>query len=1097
ASVAEAEKPDTAVLIVGRGSSDPDANSDVAKIARLFYEGRPYPQVESAFVSMTPPGVEEGLDRLTRLAARALRAPVAFLSLVDQGRQSVRKFEAVGASISEQRDLPLDRYLCDEVIALDGPLAISDLSVDGRLGAASLLGGAAVAVLAIPLRLESGVSTGIIGVVDSRARAWEREEIEILDEVADAAAGEIRALSAGVRNTSQALRQNEDRFRSLIENAADVVSVISAGGMIDYATPSVERVLGYSPAAIAGQNAFALLHPSDAPVVIGQFSRLVRGAECAGPTECRIRHKDGTWRNLEVRVKNLLDDAAVVGVVVNARDITDARQAKDTQRRLQAFLEATPDFVATFDPHGRALSVNAAFRRVAGVGSGDDLSTLTIADLFPPAVTELILHAGIPEATRSGLWSGETTLQTQEGEEIAISQVIIAHKSADGSLEYLSTLARDITARKRAEQEVARSVELLREAERIAHMGSWEWDISTGEILWSDEMYRLFGLEPSGGPITYERYIGLIHPDDRGAMQQTVERALSDHEPYAVDHRVIRPDGFVRHIHGRGHVVLDRRGEPTRVMGSGQDVTERRAAEEALRQSEKDYRGLFENSHDAIVIMAPEGEVVLDVNPRACEVYGIPRDEFIGSSMERVSQDVEAGREKVRRTMELGTSWTFEVVQRRSDGTPLWAEITAAVIDYKGQPAILSVGRDVSERHAAEDALRESQEQLVQAQKMEAVGRLAGGIAHDFNNLLTAIKGFTELLLLDFDERDPRHPFVTEIQGAANRAAALTRQLLAFSRKQVLQPRVLDLNASVTDIDKMLRRLLGEDIRLETVQEPALGRVKADPSQIEQVLVNLAVNARDAMPNGGRIVIHTRNTELTRELIPTHSDVGPGSYVCLAVSDNGAGMTPAVLARVFEPFYTTKEKGKGTGLGLSTVYGIVQQSGGFVEVESTVGQGTTFSVYLPRVLEEAERSSTDKVADKRPVTGIETVLLVEDEAAVRVLVRRVLDRNGYRVLEASSGPDALRLLETNTEPIHMLLTDVVMPGMSGRELADRLAPEYPQMSILYMSGYTDEAIVHHGVLDPGIALIEKPFTPEVLLRQVREILDAAPVGPGR
>jgi CheY-like chemotaxis protein len=256
--------------------------------------------------------------------------------------------------------------------------------------------------------------------------------------------------------------------------------------------------------------------------------------------------------------------------------------------------------------------------------------------------------------------------------------------------------------------------------------------------------------------------------------------------------------------------------------------------------------------------------------------------------------------------------------------------------------------------------------------------------------------------------------------------------------------------------------------------------------------MNLAVNARDAMPNGGRIVVRTSNADLTRETIPTHSDAGPGPYVRLSVTDNGTGMTPEVQARIFEPFYTTKEKGKGTGLGLSTVYGIVQQSGGFVEVESDYGKGTTFSVYLPRVQEEAEAGSSEKPADRRPVTGTETVLLVEDEGAVRVLVRRVLDRNGYRVLEASSGPDALRLLESNSEPVHMLLTDVVMPGMSGRELADRLAPEYPQMKILYMSGYTDEAIVHHGVLDQGIALIEKPFTPEVLLRQVREILDAVP-----
>jgi two-component system, cell cycle sensor histidine kinase and response regulator CckA len=867
--------------------------------------------------------------------------------------------------------------------------------------------------------------------------------------------------------------------------------------------------------------------------------------------------------------------------------------------------------------------MNAAFRRVAGLAEDEELSALTLADLFPAAVTELILHVGIPEANRSGTWAGETAVESKDGEEIAISQVIMAHRATDGSVEYLSMLGRDITERRRMEREVVeqrafyeqilenidvdiavfdaagryeyvnrnavrdperrrwmigktdaeyvaargrsseiaqrrtgqmdsvlrsgvsaefeeqlttpagetryfirrhlpivdgegkvfrligygfditarrlaeeerrRTMQLLREAERIAHMGSWEWDVASGAVTWSDEMYRLYGLEPDAEPITFERFFSLVHPDDRAYVQQAAEQSMRDRQPYAGDYRLIRPDGTLRHIHGRAQPMVGPDGSVVRMLGSGQDITDRRAAEEALRQSEQDYRGLFENSHDAIVIMAPEGELVLDANPRACEMYGIPREELIGSSMECVSMDVESGRQKVKRTMELGASWTFEVVQKRRDGTPIWAEITAAAIDYKGRPAILSVARDVTERHAAEEALRQSQEQLVQAQKMEAVGRLAGGIAHDFNNLLTAIKGFTELLLLDFDERDPRHAFVSEIQGAANRAAALTRQLLAFSRKQVLQPRVLDLNASVADIDRMLRRLLGEDVELETVQGEGLGQVKADPSQVEQVLVNLAVNARDAMPSGGRIVIRTANVDLERERMPSHPDAAPGQYVVLSVSDNGTGMTPEVQARVFEPFYTTKEKGKGTGLGLSTVYGIVRQSGGFLTVESTWGEGTTFSVYLPRVEGEEEARVVEKPTDTRPVTGTETILVVEDEAAVRVLVRRVLNRNGYRVLEAGSGPEALRLLESTTDPVHLLLTDVVMPGMSGRELADRLAPDHPRMAILYMSGYTDEAIVQHGVLDAGIALLEKPFAPELLLRQVRGILDGSPV----
>ena len=1167
------------------------------------------------------PSAEEGLDRLVRIAARALRAPAAYLALVEGETQEVRHSVGVSGALANAGRLPLGELLSAEAIARGGPLSLAELGAAGIAPGARLEAEGVAALVAVPLRLDSGRAVAVLGVLDRAARDWSPAEVETLSELGAATLAEIRRLrqAEGAR-AGATLPESEARYRSLVENAADVIAIISAGGTVDFATPSVERALGYPPEELVGQNSFALLHPSDAPVVIGQFARLVRGASCVGTIDCRVRHRDGTWRTLQVGVSNLLHDPAVAGVVVNARDMTDARLAQETERRLQSFLEATPDFVATFDPHGRALSVNAAFRRVANIAPDDPLSSLTLTDLFPPTVTELILHVGIPEANRSGTWSGETVLQTADGVTIPISQVIIAHKSADGSIEFLSTLARDITERKRAEQEVVeqrafyeqilenidvdiavfdregryeyvnqnavrdpeirrwmigktdeeyvatrgrspeiarrrsaqmrgvvesgenaefeeqlttpagetryyirkhlpitdaegkvyrligygfditarrraeeergRSAELLNEAEHIAHMGSWEWDVPTGELRWSREMYRVYGLDPDGEPIAYERFMALLPAEAQEIMNGAIERALATGEPYAVDHRIVRPDGVVRHIHGRGRVLRGDAGEPIRMMGSGQDVTDRVAAEAALRQSERDYRSIFENAHDGIVIMIPEGEEVLEVNPRACEIYGYSREEFVGMSMEAVSTDVEAGRALVLQTMEMNTSWSFETVQRRKDGSTIWTEITAAVIDHKGRQAILSIIRDISERHAAEEALRDSQEQLLQSQKMEAVGRLAGGIAHDFNNLLTAIKGFTELLLLDFDQHDPRHPFVIEIQGAANRAAALTRQLLAFSRKQVLQPRVLDLNAAVADIDKMLRRLLGEDVELETVHGAGVARVKADPSQIEQVLVNLAVNSRDAMPSGGRIRIRTSNAVLTADQIPAHSEATPGSYVELAVTDTGSGMTPEVQARIFEPFFTTKGKGKGTGLGLSTVYGIVQQSGGLMQVESAVGEGTTFRVYLPAVHDAADIATARPARDDRPVTGHETVLLVEDEAAVRVLVRRVLDRNGYRVLEAESGVQAVQLIQGNSEKIHLLLTDVVMPGMSGPELASRLAGANPDMRVLFMSGYTDEAIVHHGVLDPGIALLEKPFTPEVLLRKLREILDA-------
>src|SRR5438105_8556730 len=398
------------------------------------------------------------------------------------------------------------------------------------------------------------------------------------------------------------------------------------------------------------------------------------------------------------------------------------------------------------------------------------------------------------------------------------------------------------------------------------------------------------------------------------------------------------------------------------------------------------------------------------------------------------------------------------------------------------------------ERKRAEEALRQSEERLRQAQKMEAVGRLAGGVAHDFNNLLTVITSYSDLLLEDLGPADPKRDDVQQIRKAAEGAAALTRQLLAFSRQQVLQPKALDLKATVAGTEKLLKRLIGEDIQLTTFLAPDLGVVKADPGQIEQIISNLAVNARDAMPSGGRLTIEAANVDMDETYVRGHAPAGPGRYVMLALSDTGIGMDQQTKARIFEPFFTTKEPGKGTGLGLATVYGIVKQSGGFIWVYSEPAHGTSFKVYLPRVAEPAEPAepAATATATAEPTGGTETVLVVEDAASVRMVTRQVLERVGYVVLEAPNGETALRLAAKHHGPIQLLLTDVVMPGLSGRQLAEQLAKLRPDMKVLYTSGYADHAIVHHGILDSGIAYLQKPFTPEALGRRVRQVLDSLP-----
>jgi len=509
----------------------------------------------------------------------------------------------------------------------------------------------------------------------------------------------------------------------------------------------------------------------------------------------------------------------------------------------------------------------------------------------------------------------------------------------------------------------------------------------------------------------------------------------------------------------------------------------RKRQEEALRVSEARHRSLVQSAVYGMYRSSLDGKF-LGVNPALVNMLGYASaQELLAVDL---SKDVYVNPEHraaiIREYIEFGTFQTGEVRWKRKDGRQITVRLSGTALkNERGETlGFEMIAEDITERRALEEQLRQSQ-------KMEAVGRLAGGIAHDFNNLLTVIKGYSELMLEELDGPDPLHNELDEIRKAADRAASLTRQLLAFSRQQVLAPKVLDLNIIVNNMDKLLHRLLGEDIDLFTVLEPGLGRVKADPGQLEQVIMNLAVNARDAMPRGGKLTIETTNVDLDDAYARDHVSVTPGRYVMIAVSDTGLGMTEKVKSRIFEPFFTTKEVGKGTGLGLSTVYGIIKQSGGYVWVYSEVGIGSTFKVYLPRVDAPADFTPSHSLQPAR--RGTETVLLVEDEDGVRALVRQVLHKHGYNVLEARNGGEALLMCERHQGKIDLLLTDVVLEQMSGRELAERLLKVRSEMKVLYVSGYADDAIVHHGVLTAGMAFLQKPFTTEALARKVRNVLD--------
>jgi two-component system, cell cycle sensor histidine kinase and response regulator CckA len=518
---------------------------------------------------------------------------------------------------------------------------------------------------------------------------------------------------------------------------------------------------------------------------------------------------------------------------------------------------------------------------------------------------------------------------------------------------------------------------------------------------------------------------------------------------------------------------------------------QRRQAESALRANEERFRALVENSSDALMLVDAEGRVTY-ITPSSTRQIGRAAADVVGRSIFDFlhPDDREAlGSAMADAAARPGGAVGTEIRVQHADGD--MHDMEAIVVNRLEDPsvrAIVVTARDVTER-------RRLEEQLRHAQKMEAIGQLAGGIAHDFNNLLTAILGYCNLILDDMSEADPLRVDLEEIRLAGQRAASLTRQLLAFGRRQILQPQVVDLNSLVGQMERLLRRLIGEDVELVTALSPDIARVRVDAASIEQVLVNLVVNSRDAMPEGGQLTIETSMTDLDRSYAGVHVAETPGRYVMLAVADTGHGMDAATRARIFEPFFTTKPQGKGTGLGLATVYGIVKQNGGHIWVYSEVDRGTVLKVYLPVAESDGARQDNGRPAAAHEDRGWETVLLVEDEDAVRTLAREVLRRHGYVVLEARHGVDALRIAEQHSDPIHLMISDVVMPHMSGRDLAARLVTARPGMKVLFMSGYTDHAVMHRD-LTPDAAFLQKPFTPENLARKVRSVLEPLVRGTG-
>jgi PAS domain S-box-containing protein len=798
----------------------------------------------------------------------------------------------------------------------------------------------------------------------------------------------------GVLEDITALRVAEDesrrgaaRFRALTEYASDVLTIIAPNGTIEYESPAAQHVLGYQPAELVGRNAFEYIHPDDVGRVREVLTRSLADPQGIGRATYRFRHKDGTWRYLDSVGRNLLSEAAVRGIVINSRDVTERVEMEQELRKGVTELQATEAELRTrtFELGERVKELRCLYAISTMLAeSGPELH-------WPEVVNRMPAGWRFPELAAVRLTLEERVYATEGFSRTAWRQETSI--TVDGTV------------------------------------------IGTLEVCYREQ-------PPASAD-------GLVFLDEERLLLESVAEQIAS-------------------------------------------AVQRWRAEQALASREARFRGLIENTSDLIAIFGADRRV-LYASPSYERVLGYPLPEMLGSDLfEFVHPD---DRERILSAFtelvegENGARRVVAFRYRHQDGT--WKHLESVAVNLLDDPnlsGVVATTRDLTEQV-------ELEEQYRQAQKMEAVGRLAGGVAHDFNNLLTVIDANATFLLEALGPNDPRRDDAEEIKRAAQRAASLTRQLLAFSRRQVLQPLVLDVNAVVADMDKMLRRLIGEDVELVTVLTPDLQPVLADPGQVEQVILNLTVNARDAMPDGGKLTIETRNVDLDAPYAAAHQEVQAGPHVMVAVSDTGVGMTAETQRRIFEPFFTTK--GHGTGLGLATVYGIVNQSKGHITVCSEAGRGATFNVYLPATDEEAGQRRTGEMPV--PVArAAETVLLVEDESAVRTISTRVLREAGYTVLAASSGPEALELVMRHPGSIDALVTDVIMPQMSGRELAEQLVRLRPGLKVLYVSGYTDDSILHHGVLEPGMFFLEKPFTPEAILRKLRQVLTApAQAGPAR
>ena len=886
-----------------------------------------------------------------------------------------------------------------------------------------------------------------------------------------------------------------NRLAAIVESSEDAIIGKDLDGIITSWNNGATRIFGYSAGEMVGTSVSRLM-PAERHDEERQILEKIRQGESVKHFETVRQTKDGRLIDVSVTASPIRDvTGKIIGVSKVARDITEHRRTEDKLKLTRALIENLADAIHVVDPAtARFLDVNEQACRSLGYTREEHLA-LTVFDVTV-GIDRALFDETIARARKAGPLTVEARHRRKDGStypvEVSLTPVTLDHspRGVCGATsattpwtttprgEYLVVIVRDITERKRAEEKLKENEAKLRALFEgsIYAMGLAKDGIT---IMVNPAYAKLFGYskpsEMAGIPI-----INDIAPEERPRLQEFVSlRSKGEPAPAFYETRGIRRDGSVFDM-AVAVSVYELNGE-IYTIGILRDITERKLA----GQFQARLATAVEQAAETIVITDICG-TILYANPAFEKTTGYTRAEAFGQNprlLKSGKQDAEFYR-RLWETIARGEIWSGHFINRRKDGVLYEEEATISPVRDAAGVIVnyVAVKRNVTRE-------KQLEAQMHQAQKMEAIGQLASGVAHDFNNILGVIIGYSDLLISDLDPDSPLRNFVEEIQAAAGRAAGLTRQLLLFSRKQNVKPVVLDLNDTVKDLDKMLRRLIGENIEMTVAPGEDVGHILADPGHIGQVLMNLVVNARDAMHDSGRLTIVTRNVTLDESRAPAGCGVVPGRYVMLSVSDTGIGMTPEVRARLFEALFTTKPAGKGTGLGLATCQTIVQQSGGCIDVESEAGQGATFKIYFPRVDKPVEAATRPARTGPLP-RGKETVLLVEDEPPVRHLAANVLEAQGYTVLRANNGQEALNLVRSHKGlPIRLVVTDIVMPRMGGKMMADWLKTTYPDLKVLFTSGYTDEAIADQGVPGPDVAFLAKPYSPETLTRKVRAMLD--------